>query len=300
MIDSALFENINEITLTDSRIKYDGTQALPLLEIDSPLCQATISLYGGQILAFKPHSKRALLWLSPLAEFKRGKSIRGGIPICAPWFGKHSQPNFPNHGFARTSDWQLSRCEKLANGHIVIELTLLPNEQSIALGYEQFTMSVSFELGETLVIKFSMSNHYQQQSIDCGWALHSYFNVDSITNTQVQGLDGLSYRDATRPGQQFFQTGDLIFDQEIDRYFINGTKVQTINNEQLITIEGQHCNTTITWNPGQQLAQKMPDIGGENFDQFVCVERGAAFDDSWVIQPQTTTTAILKISQTSI
>lgn len=300
MINHALLADINEITLTDSSIKYQSELALPLLEIDSPLCQATISLYGGQILAFKPRHQPPLLWLSPLVEFKRGKAIRGGIPICAPWFGKHHQPNFPNHGFARISDWQLSRCEKLANDHIIIVLSLLPDQQSIGLGYDQFTMSVTFELGATLSVKFSMTNHSSTQAIDCGWAFHSYFKVDDITTTQVQGLDGLNYQDALRPGIEFMQSGGLAFKQEVDRYFINGTKIQTINSDQLITLDGQNCNTTITWNPGQQLAGNMPDIGSENFQSFVCVERGAAFEDSWVIQPDTTSQATLMISQTAI
>ena len=296
MIDLSLFKNIAEITVTDSAKKYQSAQAMPLLEISTELCQATISLYGGQILEFTAHNKSPLLWLSPLVKFESGVPIRGGIPICAPWFGKHHNSAYPNHGFARTSEWQLSHCEVLANQAIKITLSLRQSARTAALGYSDFEMSISFILGQELALEFSMTNH-SDTAIDCGWAWHSYFNVNDIAAVAVTGLAGYQYIDAVQGEITNQLEHQQRFKGEVDRYFVNASAEQTIECAQPITLTGQNCNTVITWNPGAPLAEKMHDIGAANFDRFVCVERGSAFSDSWLIGPKDTETATLVISQ---
>lgn len=296
MIAQSIIADITEITINDTSKKYHSTQTLPLLEIDSALCQATISLYGGQILAFKSKDKPALLWLSSLTTFNRGDAIRGGIPLCAPWFGKHENRDYPNHGFARTSDWQLDSCAKLDSGEIRIDLSLKQSPHSSSFGYSAFTMTMSFILGKQLTIEFSLTNN-SQSTIDCGWALHSYFNIDALATVEVSGLDGYQYLDATNGNQLGKLEGNQIFDSQVDRYFVNASSSQRINTGTPISLTGENCNTVITWNPGAELAAKMPDIGQDNYDKFVCVERGAAFDDSWQIPPSATKTAKLVISQ---
>ena len=56
-------------------------------QIDTPLATATISLHGGQVVEWRPkHQETPVLWVSKLATFTPGKAIRGGVPICWPWF----------------------------------------------------------------------------------------------------------------------------------------------------------------------------------------------------------------------
>lgn len=296
MVDQSIFANISEITLSNTAKKYQSDQALPLLEVKSAQCRATISLYGAQILAFKSRHKPPLLWLSPLAKFSRGSAIRGGIPLCAPWFGKHINSNFPNHGFARTSDWRLAGCDKLANGAIRITLILSESPRTAALNYKAFTMTMSFVLGHELTIEFSITNNGNDH-LECGWAFHSYFNLETLSRVRVAGLDGYDYLDATQGGQQYTLDGEQTFNGEVDRYFVNASNVQTIHGNQTIHLQGNNCNTVITWNPGAALASNMADIGDDNYHQFVCVERGAAFEDSWTITPAVTKTATLIIQQ---
>jgi len=277
------------VTSSDTSIRYKSDQALPLLIIDSSKCHAVISLYGGQILEFNAKGKSPLLWLSPTAIFEQGQAIRGGVPICAPWFGPHSgeqEPGvkYPNHGFARTSLWQQSACKTTEDDDIQISLELTSNELTNKIYPHPFLMQLHFTLSDTLTIEFSIENN-AQQPIDCEWALHSYFTVDDIKATTVTGLDNLSYIDKTRDNQRATLTGDLTFNQEVDRCFVKGSATQTINATNPITVTGSHCDSVITWNPGEPLSGKLIDIGTKYYHQFVCVERGAAFENKWLIAP---------------
>ncbi|NRA62131.1 MAG: hypothetical protein HRU25_14780, partial [Psychrobium sp.] len=162
----------------------------------------------------------------------------------------------------------------------------------------EFTMGLTFELGGDLSMQFSMHNNGETQLI-CGWAFHSYFNVAHIEQTHVDGLAGCAYVDTLEIAQQRDKTltGALTFTGEVDNYFLSASAKQSIGPQPSIAISGTNCPSTITWNPGQHLAEKMPDIGGENYKDFVCVERGAIFDDSWRIKGGAHQSATLLFTQ---
>ncbi|NRA62622.1 MAG: D-hexose-6-phosphate mutarotase, partial [Psychrobium sp.] len=135
-------QQLSDITQTDTKQYYGAQEAIPLLVIDNKQCYAVISLVGGQILAYKQRDKAPLLWLSPKVVFKKGTAIRGGIPLCAPWFGKHPKTNSPNHGFARTSLWHHSASHLTTQGKISITLELSNNEHSKTYYDHDFTMGL--------------------------------------------------------------------------------------------------------------------------------------------------------------
>ena len=288
------------ISHSDTQTLYGASQALPLIVIDSDKCYGVISLYGGQILEFRPKDKAPLLWLSPLAVFETGKAIRGGVPICAPWFGPYrgkaqSGTSYPNHGFARTSTWQQQDSSINSNNEVQVALTLAPSETSLALYPHPFTLEIQFILGDELTIEFSVINH-SDTVIECEWALHSYFAVEDIALTEVNGLDALQYVDSANNGVIEHLNGSLSFNGEVDRYFINGSAEQTINSKSPITISGNNCDSVITWNPGAALADKMSDISAAYHHQFVCVERGAIFSNQWQIAPSQKQSATMTLS----
>jgi len=261
---------------------------MPLIVIDSPKCYAVVSLYGGQILEFKAHNKPPLLWLSPLVIFELGKAIRGGVPICAPWFGpykgtKRDSISYPNHGFARTSLWQQQSITTNQDDDIQIILTLTPNETSKLTYPVQFSMEICFTLGNELAIDFAVTNH-STRTIECEWALHSYLAIDDITTASVSGLEGYQYIDSANGRTVEILPAQLRFDGEVDRYFIQGSKAQSIDGAFPVSITGTNCDSVITWNPGTELAGKMSDIGSDFYQQFVCVERGAIFNNQWRIE----------------
>lgn len=288
------------ISLSDTKTLYSSEQALPLIVVNSPKCYSVISLYGGQILEFKAKDKPNLLWLSPIAIFESGKAIRGGVPICAPWFGPHRGEEkvgitYPNHGFARTSIWQKKDVVVNQNNDIQISLLLNQSASSEEVFPHQFSMEIQFTLGDELTIEFSIVNN-SSTLMNCEWALHSYFTIDNIEKTSVGGLDTYQYVDSANNKLIETLRGPLYFKGEVDRYFIDGSTTQTIKNTPPINISGNNCNSVITWNPGAQLAANMADIGEDLYQQFVCVERGAIFDNLWKIAPSQKQTATMVLS----
>jgi len=288
------------VSTSDTKVRYQSREALPLIIVDSPKCHAVISLYGGQILEFNATGKPPLLWLSPLAIFEQGKAIRGGVPVCAPWFGPYSGPErkgitYPNHGFARTSFWQQTNVTVTQDGDVNITLALGPNELSNAIYPHQFKMKIEFTLSEELAIEFSLENN-SIEPIDCEWALHSYFAIDDIATVSVSGLAGCQFMDKTLGNSVATLNGQLTFSQEVDRCFVDGTTTQIINCKTPIKVSGDNCDSVITWNPGALLAATMTDVGSDSYRQFVCVERGATFDKKWQIAPEQRHSATMVLS----
>jgi len=286
--------------MSNTQKLYNAVQDLPLIVIDSPKCYAVISLSGGQILEFKAKDKPALLWLSPIATFELGKPIRGGVPICAPWFGPYKGAQtagltYPNHGFARTSLWTKNTAITNANGEVAITLALNHTNDSEQVYPHQFAMELSFTLSDKLSVEFSIINK-SAVDIDCEWALHSYFAIEDIAKTAVSGLDTYQYVDSANNAIVDRLNGNLHFPSEVDRYFVYGSQDQKIENLTPINISGSHCNSVITWNPGAQLAAKMVDISERFYHQFVCVERGAIFENQWQIAPAQKKTAKMVLS----
>jgi len=279
--------------ITDTTKLYGSEDSFPLIVVNTPKCHAVISLYGGQILDFKATNKKPLLWLSPNVVFKTGKAIRGGVPICAPWFGNH--PNFSlNHGFARISLWEQDSIEELPNGDTVVDLKLTDNELSKEYNYQKFTMRLKITLSDDLTIKFSFENHHTSQQV-CEWAMHSYLQVENCEEAIVNGLVNYHYHDKTLNNETNVLTTPQNFINEVDRSFTHGSLIQTIDSPSVTTtIIGQNCDSVILWNPGKELADEMSDIS--NYHQFICVERGAINTNRWNISPKNKVTATMILS----
>ena len=284
------------------RHHVDG--GLPLYLIENPLGRMVICEQGAQVLSFIPAGKKDLLWLSPLADFCLGKPVRGGIPICLPWFGVDSRnKDNPNHGFARNINWQLANitdADDAQQGACTrIEFVLDQfQQQPHALFSYPFSAKLTFLMGDSLSIHLQISNT-GSETMPLTWALHSYHPVASITSTRVTGLDDCEYLDNTCGLARKRQSGDVVFDGELDRVYINAGDKQSIisasPDNTSIAVEASGCSSAVVWNPGLEKATELQDMGAENYQQFVCVERGNVFDNEVMLLPNETHRASLHI-----
>ena len=87
---------------TAEQIEAHGLKALRLRASGS---EALVYLHGAHLASFRTSEHGELLWLSEKARYAPGKAIRGGVPICFPWFGAHARAELPAHGFARTHEF---------------------------------------------------------------------------------------------------------------------------------------------------------------------------------------------------
>src|SRR5262245_2866948 len=145
-------EWLNEsFAITDHIAFATGAGGLPIAQIRNAYAAATVSLHGGQVLAFQPHDQDPVLWVSEQSLYQSGKAIRGGIPVCWPWFGPHpSDPAKPAHGFARTSLWSVLSAAALADGATQIRLRLADGDISPALWPYAFELRMVVTVGAEL------------------------------------------------------------------------------------------------------------------------------------------------------
>lgn len=278
--------------------RHSEVEPLPsTLNISNRHCSAKLALQGGQVLSFTPQGQADLLWLSPNAELQNNRPIRGGIPVCLPWFGVNQQdPGKPKHGFARTSRWKLERASTDNQGTTRVQLGLRQYaQQPHPLFNFAFTAELSFSFGRQLHITLRVHN-CAASAMPLSWALHSYHPVQDLDQLGIIGLENTDYLDNTRQLQRFTQRGEVKLRGEFDRAYLNVGETQTIIGTPCIRISGTHAPSAIVWNPGAELAANMPDLGKDSHRQFVCLERGAVFDDATKLAPQATMQASITIA----
>jgi D-hexose-6-phosphate mutarotase len=258
-------------------------------QIDTPLATATISLYGGQVVEWRPkHQETPVLWVSKLATFTPGKAIRGGVPICWPWFGNHpTSPQLPGHGYARISPWDVAATERMNDGAIQIRLTMQDTEMSLAHFPRSVRLAVQITVGKELTVELKTTNE-SNQDIVLTEGLHTYFKVGDISAIQVRGLEGAQYVDLIRGNAIATQEGPIRFDGEVGRIFTNSTATCVIEDPSLarrITAQKKGSLSTAVWNPWAQTAAKMDDLGSAGWRDMVCVESANALDNSVKVGP---------------
>lgn len=253
---------------------------IELLIIQTPLCQAVISLQGAQILSFKPINQPEMLWLSPANGYQPGERIWGGVPICAPWFGRHQNPALPIHGFVQTRLWQLQQHAENERGEVSLTFVYTSDSKDQKLFPQAFQLELQFTLGSSLNMQLKATNR-DQQPMDFSWAFHSFLTVDNLNKSQVTGLDGQTYLDASLAMTNKRQTGPVVFNCQVDQVFQASPDKLRLNNNAALQIQATNSPTSIIWNPGETLAGQMPELGPLGYQNFVCIERGAAFSDTW-------------------
>ncbi len=82
-------EQLNSDFATAGQLEFiEGKGGLIQARIRNALGEALISTYAGQVLSYKPAGEsQDLLFVSDAAYFQEGKAIKGGVPVCWPWFG---------------------------------------------------------------------------------------------------------------------------------------------------------------------------------------------------------------------
>lgn len=249
-------------------------------EIDNALATAMISLDGGHVVTWWPkHQSSPVLWVSKLAKFIPGKAIRGGVPICWPWFGAHpTNKKLPGHGYARISSWVVDSVRTLEGDATEVKLTLQETELSFAHWPHSVGLSATITVGSSLTIELTTTNNSDQE-ITLSEGLHTYFQISDIANISVLGLDGCEYVDLISDNIRRKQVGAIKFDGELGRIYVNTKATCVIEDPQLnrrIRIEKSGSLSTAVWNPWDITASKMDDLGVNEWRDMVCVESANA------------------------
>lgn len=263
------------------KLSFEMIGELVAARVATPFATATIALQGAHVMTWQPVGQQPVIWVSKLAKYAPGKSIRGGAPVCWPWFGPHaSDASFPGHGFARTVPWALVATKELPDGRVRLEFELTQSDATRAQWPHESTVRNIVTVGEELEVALVTTNT-GKTPFRLGQALHTYFVVGDIRQATVAGLEGCDYLDKVGGGRKR-QQGSVTFTQETDRIYLGthgccGILDPVMDRTLLITSTGSR--STIVWNPWTEKAEKMGDFGDEGPWQMVCVETANAAED---------------------
>ncbi|MBR2626379.1 MAG: D-hexose-6-phosphate mutarotase [Lentisphaeria bacterium] len=244
-------------------ISFEEYQGFPAVRLDNEFSTALVSVYGGHVIEFTPVNMEPVLWMSEKSMFVDGSPIRGGVPVCFPWFGAAPEGKSGSHGFVRNAMWEVSAAGITPDGGNFVTLYFQADE---------FELYYTVSAGRQLTLSLEINNK-GVADFSFGGALHTYFNVSNAADIMVEDLDGLRYLD-TVINEENIQYGPLKIDREIDRIFhtCGSTRIIDPGFNRIIHIDKAGSNSTVVWNPWIDKSRRMPDFGDEEYHTMICVE----------------------------
>lgn len=255
-----------------------GEGGLPRLTVVNPLARAEIYLHGAHVTAWQPAGSDPVLFMSRESQWSATKPIRGGVPICFPWFGPHaSEASAPSHGFARLRDWTLVEARDGEQGETLLTFELTPEASPPVAWPHPFASTYRVSVGQSLILSLEVHNP-GSEPFSFEEALHTYFAVRDIRAVEIRGLENADYLDKVGGTAQRNQGPDPIrFTGETDRIYLNTAAMCTIHDPGLdrwIEVRKSGSGATVVWNPWVAKARAMADFGDDEWPEMVCVETG--------------------------
>jgi len=249
----------------------------PCIVVTNQHASAKIALHGAHVIDFTPADEKPVIFTSADAVYKEGKAIRGGIPVCWPWFNAHpSDASLPAHGFARIAFWQLFR-----SFHDEEKTTLV-----FTFSKGDLHAELTIEIGKELSLVLKTINTGDSTEI-IGGALHTYFTISNIADISITGLEDTDFHDSLT-GLAGKDAEAIQIDAEFDRVYKNTRQTVVLKDAQWnreIQIEKTGSNSTVVWNPWIEKSATMGDLGNEEYQEFVCIETANALEDVYRISP---------------
>lgn len=287
--------NMSRLVLLNERFGIDdqvvfseGPGGLTVVQIANSQAVATVALQGAQLLDWTPRGGHPVIWLSRDARFEAGQPIRGGVPVCWPWFGPHAtRAAYPAHGFVRTIPWQVSDTGILDDGGVYIAFLVEWTDATDAIWPHLSELELGIRVGTRLELHL-VTRNTGTESMIIGDALHAYFAVSDVRHITVDGLDGCLYIDKLDGNNRKRQSGAVTFNAETDRIYVDSTADCVISDpgmQRRIRITKRGSRSTVVWNPWIEKAERMADMGENGYLDMVCVESTNAADDLVTIAP---------------
>lgn len=252
-----------------------GHGDLPKILIETRSAKAEIYLHGAQVTSWKPAGADEVLFLSEKSYWEAGRAIRGGIPVCFPWFrGKADNPHAPSHGFVRTKEWQVESISTEPGDLVRVCLSTASDELTRRWWPFDFRLEYRVTVGMSLQLELVMEN-CGPEDFRFEEALHTYFKVSDVEGVRVRGLDGLTYLDNRDDNRQKTQRDDLILARQTDNAYQDAIGPVEIIDPVLgrtLKTEKQASASTIVWNPWSDGASSMADLGDHEWRVMLCTE----------------------------
>ena len=263
-------------------LQLPGDTALPMLVVENALGRAVIALQGAHVMAYRAAGQREMLWVSPQCVLDAGRPIRGGIPLCLPWFGPGPDGK-TMHGFARTMPWTLISAQALESGSTRLELELVGDATTSAMWPHAFAFRLEVIVGSQLRLAISAQNRGPDVA-PFAFAFHSYFAVPDVGRTRVSGLAGLTLIDKMDNFARKEQQGDVTINTVTDSIYLDVPARQTVHSDSGDFGIESNSRCALVWNAWTN-DKNMFDLGEGNHVGYICVERGDFADYAVTLLP---------------
>lgn len=251
--------------------EYKDANDISFLEIKTPLCKATICLHGAQVLSWQPTGHDECFYVSPAAIFEKGTAIRGGIPICWPWFGK--KEGKPSHGIARVSDWSIDHTGiDEQTGEASIHLHLFPDDDTLPAAFLRISLSHQ--------LRMRLQTTARNKGGELTTAFHNYFKVGDVRKCKLTGLANTPYEELGKPYKAAAAKATnkpISLSGPTDRIYSGEKPISHLSIEdpllnRCISIKTEHSHSAVIWNPWEEGAATMNDLPDQDWSQFICAE----------------------------
>jgi glucose-6-phosphate 1-epimerase len=251
-----------------------GNGGLTKVLIRAAAADGEMYLHGGHVTSWKPRGRDEVLYLSPRSEFQAGRAIRGGVPVCFPWFGnKADDPKAPAHGLVRNEAWELESVTQ-AGEAVTVSMVVESDDRTRQWWPGDFRLIHRVTFGFELTLELVMTN-LGTAPLRFEEALHSYFSVEDCRTARVNGLDGMTYIDKTDCFCRKTQQGDVVIKGETDRVYVPATSAVNLEDPGMgrrIRVTKENSGTTVIWNPWVTQSKAMRDLGEDEYLRMICVE----------------------------
>ncbi len=283
-VNSMSIDQLNtDYGIADNLTFASGNGGFPMIHIDNGQAKAVISVYAGQVLSFQPATETAdVMFLSEKAYYAEGKAIKGGIPICWPWFGPDPEDlGRPSHGFVRNRLWNVVATATTPEGATKVTLGLQDTEETREIWPQAFELAIAITVGTSLTVEL-ITRNLGDKAFPLTQALHTYFQVGDINRVQVLGLENSQYLDKVDGGVEKTQVGAVVAVGEVDRIYLDVTNQIVIDDAALnrrIRIQSSGSKSAVVWNPWVTISANMADLDDADYQRLICVETTNAATD---------------------
>lgn len=278
------FETLNQKFADCTGLEFVKIGDLILAKIDTPLAQATVAVQGAQIIEWKPVDEdQPVVWRAKKPTYEAGKSVRGGVPICWPWFGNHPTLTMA-HGFVRFKDWTLMNAQCDSEGQVHLHWRITDDAESLALWPHRFELDAIMHIGTELRIQL-VTHNTGDASFSITQGLHTYLNLGDTHSTVIRGLEGGYYLDKLKGFSRTPQEDIITITGPMDRIYFGTTHTVEVEDSEfnrVIVVAKEGSHSTVVWNPDENVPSGMQPEESRN---MVCVEAVNAADDTVSIAP---------------
>ena len=280
----------------------EGNAGLPKVSIASPLASAEIYLHGAQVTSWQPAGAEEVIFLSERSHWEDGKAIRGGIPVCFPWFrGKADHPQAPAHGIVRAREWELDAVDTDDEDIVTVALSTKSDTSTYRWWPHEFRLELRITVGKTLQMSLN-ANNTGANPFRFEEALHTYFRVGDVEHVRVRALAGATFLDNMDSNREKIQQGDVRLARQTDNAYIHTQAAAEVVDADLghvLRTEKENSATTIVWNPWEEGSAKLTDLDDDEWRSMICVEAGNILGDAVTLDPGETHTMRSTISVVS-